>query len=245
MERRRRCSREQLARESDALKMPETTQQTSSMETTEAEAEVEDIDLIVCSEARGERSSVIQQRPRTATRRRASEASVSELRRLVVESEPRISEQAKAEQRKQAIAEQRRQYVEASKPLELHCSSPCVFTLRAYEAQTVLEVLEIRARQMGLCRGAAAWLRMKVGAEIVSHDKTLTQAGLCDQANFRVLNEGEAIVKERQAAQVDIFEAAADGNVEKVKFALAFAPERVNTTLSVTIPHPRISHCCC
>ena len=58
-------------------------------------------------------------------------------------------------------AEERRLVVQASTPVELHFTSPCEFTLHAYEANTVLEVLETRAEQIGLPKTAAAFLEMK------------------------------------------------------------------------------------
>merc|ERR1712166_1449279 len=58
-------------------------------------------------------------------------------------------------------AEERRLVVQASTPVELHFTSPCEFTLHAYEANTVLEVLETRAEQIGLPKTAAAFLAME------------------------------------------------------------------------------------
>ena len=76
-----------------------------------------------------------------------------------------ISEQEKAEQERQATADQkrlaagqRRLVVEASEPFRL-LSTPPEFELPGYEANTVLDVLEIRAEQIGLPKAAAAWLK--------------------------------------------------------------------------------------
>ena len=77
-----------------------------------------------------------------------------------------ISEQEKAQQEQQAAAEQRcqaaeqrRLVIEASEPVRLLSASP-EFKLAVHEANTVLEVLQIRAEQMGLPKAAAAWLKL-------------------------------------------------------------------------------------
>merc|ERR1711957_112425 len=104
------------------------------------------------------------------------------------------SEQEKAEQERQAAAEQRRLIVEASEPVRLLSTSP-EFELPAHEANTVLEVLEIRAEQMGLPKAAAVWLKLEFSGAIISHHKTLKEAGLCDQAKISLQGEDEAKVK--------------------------------------------------
>merc|ERR1712166_556182 len=95
-----------------------------------------------------------------------------------------ISQQEKAQQERHAAAEQkrlaaeqRRLIVEASEPVRLLSTSP-EFELAAHEANTVLEVLEIRAVQMGLPKAAAAWLKLEFSGAIISHEKTLKEAGL-------------------------------------------------------------------
>ena len=95
-----------------------------------------------------------------------------------------ISEQEKAEQERQAAAEQRRLVVQASEPVRLLSTSP-EFELVAYEANTVLEVLEIRAVQIGLPKAAAVWLKLEFSGAIISHHKTVKEAGLCEQAEIR------------------------------------------------------------
>ena len=102
-----------------------------------------------------------------------------------------LSEQEKAEQERQAAAEQRRLVVEASEPVRLLSTSP-EFELPAHEANTVLEVLEIRAEQMGLPKAAAASLEMEFSGAFISHEKTLKEAGLCDQAEISVQGEAKA-----------------------------------------------------
>ena len=145
-----------------------------------------------------------------------------------------ISQQEKAEQERQAAAEQkrlaaeqRRLVVEASEPVRLLSTSP-EFELAAHEASTVLEVLEIRAEQIGLPKAAAVWLKLVFCGAIISHEKTLKEAGLCDQADINVQGEDEAKAKKEQADKVDIHEAAQEGKADEVKLVLDFYPDRVN-----------------
>jgi hypothetical protein len=145
-----------------------------------------------------------------------------------------ISEQEKAQQERQAAAQQRRLIVEASEPVRLLSSSP-EFELSTYEADTVLEVLEIRAVQIGLPKAAAAWLKLEFSGAIISHEKTLKEAGLCDQAEINVQGEEKAKLKE-QANKVDIHSAARQGNAAEVKSMLAFYPDRVNLKDQVRVP---------
>ena len=89
-----------------------------------------------------------------------------------------ISEQEKAQQEPQAAAEQRRLVIEASEPVRLLSASP-EFELAVHEANTVLEVLQIRAvqnLQMGLPKAAAASLKLEFSGAIISRDKTLGEA---------------------------------------------------------------------
>merc|ERR1712166_1028427 len=138
-----------------------------------------------------------------------------------------ISEQEKAQQERQAAAEQRRLVVEASDPVRLLSTSPA-FEVAAYEANTVLEVLEIRAVQMGLPKAAAVLLKLEFSDAIISHHKTLKEAGLCDQAEISVQGEDEAKAKKEQADKVDIHDAAKEGKADEVKLVLDFHPDRVN-----------------
>merc|ERR1712160_9429 len=101
-----------------------------------------------------------------------------------------MSEEEKAQQERQAAAEQRRLVVEASEPVRLLSTSP-EFELPVHEANTVLEVLEIRAVQMGLPKAAAVMLKLEFSGAVISHRKTLKEAGLCDQAIISVQGEGE------------------------------------------------------
>ena len=107
------------------------------------------------------------------------------------------AEQEKAEEKRLA-AEQRRLVIEASEPVRLLSASP-EFELSAYEANTVLEVLGIRAVQMGLPKEAAVWLKLEFSGAIISHHKTLKEAGLCDRAKISVQDETKA--KKEQARQ--------------------------------------------
>ena len=159
-----------------------------------------------------------------------------------------ISEDEKAGQERQAAAEQklvaadqRRQIVQASEPVRLISTSPA-FELSAYEAQTVLEVLEIRAKQIGLPKAAAALLKLEFSGAIISHHKTQKEAGLCDQAQISVQGEDEAKAKlQKQADQIDIHDAAQHGNADDVKFVLDIYPDRVHAQDSVIAPLVRLS----
>ena len=146
-----------------------------------------------------------------------------------------ISEQEKAEQERQAAAQQRRLVVEASEPVRLLSTSP-EFELLAHEANTVLEVLEIRAVQIGLPKAAAALLKLEFSGAIISHEKTLQEAGLCDQAEINVQGEDEAKAKKEQADKVDIHNAVYEGKADEVQLVLAIYPDRVNAKDQVTVP---------
>merc|ERR1712086_105064 len=161
------------------------------------------------------------------------------------EQEKAFAEQEKAEQERQAAAdtpvvvvvsaaeqtrlaaEQRRLVVEASEPVRLLSTSP-EFELVAHEANTVLEVLEIRAEQMGLPKAAAVLLKLEFAGAIILHHKTLKEAGLCDQAIISVQGEEKAKVKKEQADKVNIHRAAGEGEAAEVQLVLDFYPDRVN-----------------
>merc|ERR1711865_795320 len=138
-----------------------------------------------------------------------------------------MSEQEKAEQERQAAAEQRRLVVEASEPVRLLSTSP-EFELAVHEANTVLEVLEIRAVQMGLPKAAAVWLKLEFSGAVISHHKALKEAGLCDQAEISVQGEDEAKAKKEQADKVNIHDAAQEGKADEVQLVLGIDPDRVN-----------------
>merc|ERR1712160_72810 len=138
-----------------------------------------------------------------------------------------MSEEEKAQQERQAAAEQRRLVVEASEPVRLLSTSP-EFELAAHEANTVLEVLEIRAVQMGLPKAAAVMLKLEFSGAVISHHKTPKEAGLCDQAEISVQGEDEAKAKKELADKVNIHEAAMEGKAAEVQLVLDFYPDRVN-----------------
>merc|ERR1711935_952604 len=119
-----------------------------------------------------------------------------------------------AAQQRRLAAEQRRLVVEASEPVRLLSTSP-EFELPAHEANTVLEVLEIRAKQIGLPKAAAALLKLEFSGAIISHHKTLKEAGLCDQAEISVQDAEKAEL--RKADKVNIHAAVRDGKADEVK----------------------------
>ena len=140
-----------------------------------------------------------------------------------------VSEQEKALQEQQAAAEQKRQ---AFEPVRLLSSSPEV-ELSEHEANTVLEVLQIRAEQMALPKAAAAWLKLEFSVAIISHDRTLKEAGLCDQAKISVL-EDEA--KRKLNDLPNIRSAAKGGKFDEVQLVLDYYPNRVHAKDQVIAP---------
>ena len=107
-----------------------------------------------------------------------------------------------------------------------------------------MEVLEIRAEQIGLPKAAAVShavsLKLEFSDAIISHHKTLKEAGLCDQAEISV--QGEAKAKKELADKVNIHEAAQKGNSDEVKLVLDFYPDRVNADNYVrqSLAHPSL-----
>ena len=144
-------------------------------------------------------------------------------------------------------AEKRRLVVQASPPVELHFTSPCEFTLHAYEANTVLEVLEIRAEQIGLPKTAAAFLEMEFAEAIMEDpnktlEEVLDESGLRGQAKVSVHGEDEASGKVHRANKIDIHEAVRLGccstNVDHfhdLRLVLTIHPERINLRDGVSI----------
>jgi hypothetical protein len=88
----------------------------------------------------------------------------------------------------------------------------------------VPEVLEIGAVQMGLPKAAAVSLKLEFSDAIISHQKTLKEAGLCYQAKISVQGEDEAKAKAKkeQAGKVDINNAAQQGKVADVQLVADF-----------------------
>jgi len=162
--------------------------------------------------------------------------------------------QAAAEQHNKIrlkAAQERRLIIQASNPVELHCHSKAPsftpgFTLQAYQAQTVLEALAMRAEQLGLPSGAAVWLQMTVSQELaasagthpahkskkswrdIPHSTTLLMAGLSGHAEISILGEDEAKAKVLRANHVAIAEAAREGKVGEVRLVLAIYPEKAH-----------------
>ena len=155
--------------------------------------------------------------------------------------------EAAAEQ-KALAAEQRSLVVEASEPVRLVSTSPA-FELSAFEVQTVLEVLQIRAEQIGLSKPAAvhfaAWLKLEFAGVIISHENTVKGSGFCDQAEIRVHGEDEANAKWEMLRSLDypnglhdadgLHDAVKEGKADAVELALACYPERVNRRNEVSL----------
>merc|ERR1712166_1019424 len=149
-----------------------------------------------------------------------------EQRKAFAEQEKAQQERHAAAEQKRLAAEQRRLVIEASEPVRLLSTSP-EFELAVHEANTVLEVLEIRAVQMGLPKAAAVLLKLEFSGVTISHHKTLKEAGLCDQAEISVQGEEKAKLKE-QADKVRIHDAAEQGKATEVQLVVDIYPDRVN-----------------
>ena len=144
----------------------------------------------------------------------------------------------------QKSRDQRCLVVRASAPVELR--SPCgrdsssITTLHVYQANTVREVLENRAQQIGLPKTAAAWLTMQFDEAIVPHEKTLQEVGLRGQAEIKILGEDIAQVKVAEADKLDLHDsvrtASCDDKVDQVRLVLALYPEKVNAKDVVRAP---------
>ena len=98
---------------------------------------------------------------------------------------------------------------------------------------TVLEVLGIRAE------AAAVPLKLEFSGAIISHHKTLKEAGLCDKAEISVQGEDEPRAKNdgagRQGEHPIYNYAARGGKAADVQLVLDFYPDRVNTKDRVII----------
>ena len=151
--------------------------------------------------------------------------------------------------RKRQSKTQRRLIVEASKPVELNCrTAHPPFMIQAYEAQTVFEVLELRAVEIGLPKTAALWLQIQVSAQIAAevgqevglsfkrswrdlpHDKTLLEAGLCERADISLFGEEKAtaaVVRANKVVRKGFSEAVMEGKVSEVKLVITIYPDRV------------------
>ena len=69
---------------------------------------------------------------------------------------------------------------------------------------TARTALEEAAEQLGMPKGAAVFLRMEFVGAIVAHHQTMKAAGLCDGAEFVVLDKAEAEAKVQEAQAVDL-----------------------------------------
>merc|ERR1711865_514954 len=88
--------------------------------------------------------------------------------------------------------------------LELFCTCP-ELTVQISECGTVLMLLQLVAKQMGLPNFAAELLQMEFSEALLTHETKLKDAGLCNQALFSVQGEEEArakVAKEERAARV-------------------------------------------
>ena len=93
-----------------------------------------------------------------------------------------------------------------------------------------------RCWRSGRCRAGCPRKLLRCSGAIISHEKTVKEAGLCDQAEINVQGEDEAKAQKEQADKVDIHSAARLGNAAEVKSVLAFYPDRVNVKRAVRVP---------
>ena len=89
---------------------------------------------------------------------------------------------------------------EGEQLLELFCTCP-ELTVRISECGTVLMLLQLVAKQMGLPNFAAELLQMEFSEAILTHETKLKDVGLYDQALFSVHGEEQtqSMVAERDA----------------------------------------------
>ena len=127
--------------------------------------------------------------------------------------------------------------MQASSSLVLNMKAPIQCQVDAHEAQTVQELLETLAvHRFELRKADAEKLTLEFGSEPMERHRTLVAIGMCDQAGFRVLGVGQVkarrvrrrLVQLSECAQVDLWEAAANGRLEEVQLVCDVSPERVN-----------------
>ena len=121
-------------------------------------------------------------------------------------------------------AEKRRLVVQASPPVELLFTSPVEFTLHAHEANTVLEVLEIRAEQIGLPKTAAAFLKMEVT------DRSIDRCLMCSASMGCC-----AGTKEKEASKDDAGRLLPNTPTAALEASMAAIEDTMDATLDFSI----------
>ena len=95
------------------------------------------------------------------------------------------------------------------------------------EAVTVRVFLEKIAPLFGLNKSAAPSLQVEFSETILGHELELVGAGMCDESLCSVLGV-EAALLAVKVKNIDIVQAAKEGQIADVKFVLQRAPEKVN-----------------
>merc|ERR1712086_318081 len=96
------------------------------------------------------------------------------------------------------------------------------------EAVTVRVFLEKVAPRFGLNKSAAPSLQAEFSETILGHELELKGAGMCDESLCSVLGVEAALALTTRAKNMDIVQAAKEGQIADVKFVLQHAPEKVN-----------------
>ena len=75
-------------------------------------------------------------------------------------------------------------------PIDLECASHNL-TIRTYMSATILDVLREVASKLGLTQQDADMLQLQFSENVVPHEHSVQQVGLCHQARFEVLGVEE------------------------------------------------------
>ena len=113
-----------------------------------------------------------------------------------------------------------------TKPVQIKIiAPPSVYTIEAYEWETVLAVLEKAAPKLGLDKSDAPSLQLQLQSnkKPLAHELEIKMAGLYDGAECCVLG-----VKEATAKRVDVVVAAKRDNLGDIRLLCEYAPNRVN-----------------
>jgi len=132
--------------------------------------------------------------------------------------------------RKERIAREHaeRDRVANSKLILVKVSSPPGCEIEIHEAVTVRVFLEKIAPLFGLNKSAAPSLQVEFSEAILGHELELKGAGMCDESLCSVLGVEAALALTTRAKNMDIVQAAKEGQIADVKFVLQHAPEKVN-----------------
>ena len=118
----------------------------------------------------------------------------------------------------------------------------CGLTLNVHELETAQMVLQKAAEQLGLPKRAARVLKMEFVGAIVAPDQSMKAAGLCDRAEFVLLEKqrAEALVAaargwwQRSRGSMDLCDAIKSGHTEAVEVCCELYPEKLDANRQVS-----------